>query len=323
MKLRLIIAVFLFAPFVGFSQKDTLVKKLDSLSIKSDSLRNGPNNNNINPKAYNDSTKLNLHNYFLLLGNDFKQQAILPFHTKRKEWLRLAEFGGAVIALSFADEPISHSAVDLKNRSNTVGSASKYITRFGGLYEVYTLTGLATYGFLFKNEKIKTTTLLATQVYLTAGAVQIVFKFLTARQRPGYIDNITNENEPIFHGPLFHFKTESNSTSRSSSFPSGHTTVAFAAATVFAMEYRNKPLIPILSYSAATLIGLSRLTENKHWPTDILAGAALGFLSGKQVVNNYHRFSKIKQPQQNRTRSLSFNLQYFYGKLLPGLVYHF
>lgn len=175
---------------------------------------------------------------------------------------------------------------------------------------MYALTGLATYGIIFKKEKIKNTTLLATQSYLTAGAIQIALKFLTSRQRPLYIDDQTKENEPTFHGLFFHFKAHKNSNSRSSSFPSGHTTAAFAAATVFAMENRNKPLIPILSYSAASLIGLSRLTENKHWPTDILVGAALGFLSGKQVVNNYHRFAKIKQPSKN-PKPLSFNIQYF------------
>ena len=85
-RLKIVIAVFLFAPFIGFSQKDTLVNKLDSLSIKSDSLKSGANNN-INPKAYTYITKLSLRNYFLLLGNDFKQQVTLPFHTKRKDWI--------------------------------------------------------------------------------------------------------------------------------------------------------------------------------------------------------------------------------------------
>jgi membrane-associated phospholipid phosphatase len=81
-------------------------------------------------------------------------------------------------------------------------------------------------------------------------------------------------------------------------FLRGHTTLAFAAATVYAMEYRNKPLIPVLAYTAASLIGLSRITENKHWATDVVAGAALGYLSGRQVVNNYHRYAKLKAPQQ-------------------------
>lgn len=323
-RLRLIVAFILLAPLAGLAQKDTLVKKLDSLSIKSDSLKNG-SKNNINPKAYNDSTKLNLHNYFLLIGNDIRQQVTLPFKTKRKDWLRIAEFGIVATAVGFADEPINKFAVDLRNHNKAVASVSSYVTRFGGFYEVYTLAGMAVFGSVFNKQKMKTTTVIATQAYLTAGAIQFVFKFLTGRQRPIYNDPNTAENEPSFHGPFFQFKKQGGqkiTKNAYSSFPSGHTTAAFAAATVFALEYRNKPLIPILSYTAATLIGLSRLTENKHWPTDILFGAALGYLSGKQVVNNYHRFSKIRQPSRPG-RVISFQLHEYQGKLMPGLTYNF
>lgn len=92
--------------------------------------------------------------------------------------------------------------------------------------------------------------------------------------------------------------------------------------TVFASEYRNKPLIPIIAYSAATLIGVSRITENKHWGTDVLVGAAVGFLAGKQVVNNYHRYAKIKT-EDKKKNTISFNLNYSYGHWEPGMIYKF
>jgi membrane-associated phospholipid phosphatase len=88
------------------------------------------------------------------------------------------------------------------------------------------------------------------------------------------------------------------------------------------MEYRDRPLVPLISYSAATLIGLSRITENKHWITDVFAGAALCFFTGKLVVNNYHRYAKLNAPNQKKN-SISFNLQYHYGRLIPGLTYRF
>ena len=77
------------------------------------------------------------------------------------------------------------------------------------------------------------------------------------------------------------------------------------------MEYKDKPIVPIIAYSAATMIGLSRITENKHWSTDVLVGAALGFLSGKEVVNNYHRYSKLKDPSQKKN-TVTFNLKLFF-----------
>lgn len=99
--------------------------------------------------------------------------------------------------------------------------------------------------------------------------------------------------------------------------------MAFAAATVFAMEYADRPWIPVLSYSAASLIGLSRITENKHWLTDVLAGAVLGYLTGRQVVNNYHRYAKIKQPERRRRGRLTWDMRYQFGNLQPAVVYHF
>ena len=47
---------------------------------------------------------------------------------------------------------------------------------------------------IFKNEKMKTTTLLATQAYITAGAVESVTKFLTGRTRPSYYPRVLKQN---------------------------------------------------------------------------------------------------------------------------------
>jgi hypothetical protein len=54
----------------------------------------------------------------------------------------------------------------------------------------------------------------------------------------------------------------------------------------------------------------------------VLTGAAVGYLTGKLVVNNYHRYAKLKAPQQKKN-SVSFNLQYYNGVLMPGLTYKF
>jgi hypothetical protein len=321
MKMKLIVIVSVLGPLVGFSQKpDTLIKKLDSLNRKTDSA--GMQKNNISPGAYNEATRINFSSYFILLGSDLKQEITAPFHWKGRDWGRAAEFAVIEGGLFFADEPVQQAAFKLRNRNASVRNVGKYVTMFGGSYETYVLAGLGAYGFIFKNEKIKTTTLLATQAYITGGAMESLLKFISGRQRPSFYDPNSSEAEPKFHGPISPWGTDVNGKRINSSFPSGHTTVAFAAATVFAMEYKNHPFVPILSYSAATLIGLSRITENKHWITDVVAGAALGFLTGKQVVNNYHRYAKLKAPKQKKN-SVSFNLQYNYGRLMPGLVYRF
>lgn len=318
---RILLPLFVFISTAAFSQKpDTLIKKLDSLSQKTDSA--GGQANNINSGAYNKATKLNPGTYFILLGSDLKQAFTKPFHMTGKDWGRAGKFALIAGGLAFADEPIQRFALNLRNHNPQLQNVSRYVTNFGGMYEAYLLGGLGAYGFIFKNEKVQTTTLLATQSYITGAAVESVLKFLTGRQRPYITDSTKLQAEPIFHGPFYKTPPDPNGKKTNSSFPSGHTTVAFAAATVFAMEYRDKPLVPILAYSAASLIGLSRIAENKHWATDVLTGAAIGYLTGRLVVNNYHRFAHLKAPDQKKNRA-SFRLEYLDGRIMPAVVYHF
>ena len=177
--------VFLSFPITGFSQqKDTLINKLDSLNKKTDSA--GKQVNNISPKAYNESTKLTFNSYFTLLGSDLKQEFTKPFHMNGKDWGRLGKFAVVAGALAFADEPIQKGAVKLRTNSPGLNNVSKYITNFGGLYEGYTLAAFGAYGIIFKSEKMKTTTLLATQAYITGGALSGVLKFITGRTRPSF-----------------------------------------------------------------------------------------------------------------------------------------
>ena len=314
---KYLFVILLALPFAGFSQNDSLVNQLDSLKRQKDKTEGQVNN--INPIAYNETTRLTFNSYFILLGSSLKQEFTKPFHMTKKDWGNLGKFTAATVALSFADEPIQKSALKLRNRNTAVNDVSKYVTNFGGLYEIYTLAGLGAYSLVFKDEKLKTTTLLATQAYITGAAVGTVVKFISGRTRPSFYES-TVEAEPRFYGPFSKTTKDANGKKVYSSFPSGHTTVAFAAATVFASEYRNKPIVPIIAYSVASLIGVSRITENKHWTTDVVVGAALGFLTGKQVVNNYHRYAKLKNAEQKKNE-LSFNLNYSYGHWQPGLIY--
>ena len=268
-------SIVLLSSLISSSQKpDTLIKKLDSLSVKTDSA--GTQNNNIRSDAYNEHTKITGKVYFILLASDFKQQITKPFHMTGKDWGKVGIFALATGALSFADEPVQQFAIKLRNNNLSVRGISSWVTKFGGRYETFLLVGLGAYGFIFKDEKIKTTTLLATQAYITSGLMSDLIKRITGKQRPGFVDPRTNEAEPMFHGPFYHARDINGNKISVVSFPSGHTTAAFSAATVFAIEYRDNPWVPILSYTAATLIGLSRITENKHWITDVFAGAALG-----------------------------------------------
>ncbi|HTK22005.1 MAG TPA: phosphatase PAP2 family protein [Mucilaginibacter sp.] len=77
-----------------------------------------------------------------------------------------------------------------------------------------------------------------------------------------------------------------NSDTKDPSFPSGHTLVAFATATSLALEYK-KWYVTGPAFLWAGSVAYSRMYLGKHYPSDVLAGTALGILSG--IIS--HKFS--------------------------------
>lgn len=313
-----VLLLLLFSiPVIGFAQNSG--NKLDSLhTIPGDN----PSEINLNYDSTNPQKPLfHFNSYFSLLGENLKDGFTKPFHLSKRDWGNFGKYAAVTFVLSFADEPLQQAALRLRNRNTGLNNISKDVTKFGGIYEVFTVAGIGAYGLISKNYKLANTALLSSQAYLTSGSMIIALKFLSGRTRPSYYPPGV-EAEPKFLGPFHKKLNDANGSKENSSFPSGHATVAFAVATVFATEYKGKPVVPIIAYSAATLISISRITENKHWITDVVTGAAIGYLSGKLVVKNYHRYAKVKAPEQPRNK-VSFHLEYNFGHLEPGLVYTF
>ncbi|MBQ9641695.1 MAG: phosphatase PAP2 family protein [Bacteroidaceae bacterium] len=65
------------------------------------------------------------------------------------------------------------------------------------------------------------------------------------------------------------------------SFPSGHTATAFASATILHKEYglTRSLWYSVAGYAVATTTGVMRVMNNRHWASDILAGAGIGIFS--------------------------------------------
>jgi hypothetical protein len=66
------------------------------------------------------------------------------------------------------------------------------------------------------------------------------------------------------------------------SFPSGHTSTTFATAAVVYRHFGSKLGLP--AFALASYVGLSRLQENRHYLSDVVAGAALGGYIGLKVA---------------------------------------
>lgn len=75
------------------------------------------------------------------------------------------------------------------------------------------------------------------------------------------------------------------------SFPSGHTSSVFATAAVLHRRLGWKAGIP--AYATASYVGLSRLTDHKHYPSDIVFGATVGILSGRATT--FHQYGGTVQ----------------------------
>jgi PAP2 superfamily len=86
-------------------------------------------------------------------------------------------------------------------------------------------------------------------------------------------DGLTNREHQLRLPPI----------SGASSFPSGHTTVAFALATAVADQTHDGWSDYVL-YGAATLTALSRINDNNHWASDVLVGGVVGYLSARCVT---------------------------------------
>lgn len=78
------------------------------------------------------------------------------------------------------------------------------------------------------------------------------------------------------------FRVERPNGSALNSFPSGHTSAAFAVATVVA-DYQPEYKWP--AYTLATAIGWSRVENGCHRWNEVIAGAALGYFTAKRYTN--------------------------------------
>jgi membrane-associated phospholipid phosphatase len=128
------------------------------------------------------------------------------------------------------------------------------------------VSGLITHRAALKTSAERTVASLA-----VAGVLVTVTKFVVGRERP------FASEEPTMFRPF----------SGADAFPSGHTTMAFALATALSDEIHHTwATVGFFTMAGAT--GWSRLNDNKHWFSDVLAGAALGITSAQVMEKRWN-----------------------------------
>ena len=220
-------------------------------------------------------------NYILSYWTATKKIATGPFHWKQKEWI----IAGSVVAvgatLYIFDNEIRQ--VFQKNKNDNLDFVSKYVFEpwGSGLYPVALFGGYYIYGLAAKKDRAKQIALGGAQAFVMAAVSSQLLKHISHRHRP----NQDCPNPYLWEGPFKGWDY--------TAFPSGHTTAAFAIASMMSKVYKDKLWIGILSYGLATGVGLSRVYDNVHWPTDVVIGAALGYAIGQTVYSIMAKDSKF------------------------------
>ena len=132
-------------------------------------------------------------------------------------------------------------------------------------------------GLLRRDDYMKQTSLFTLEAVLSAQLLTQILKGLGRRVRPvdvftyaHFTDTWLRQKGPWWTGP--------------GCFPSGHMIGATCVATVFAVRYRHHRWAPWVCYALALTIGFSRVTLLSHFPSDVFAGAFLGYVISSIVV---------------------------------------
>lgn len=192
-----------------------------------------------------------------------------------------AALAAAAVAVAPADERIALWSQRTAARNG--GGARHVADAFNFIGGPGTIAiGAATYvaGRLDHSSRAEELGLRTLESIAAGSAIGYVVKGVVGRARPYAVgDTLPHDFHP---GRGFH-------DDRFTSFPSGHAIAAFATATAMSQEIRylwphSSPMIAPALYGGAVLVGAARVYTNKHWASDVLAGAAVGILAGRTVV---------------------------------------
>ncbi len=206
------------------------------------------------------------------LAKDTGGVLVAPAGWKKEDWLKASAVVAGVLILTTQDEQIKKFSQSIRTPTTNYISHNIFEKLGDGTIALPALGLTYAASLMIKNGKMQNASLTALESATITAVITTLGKHIFHRTRPIKSDDSTQWDIGNFQSPNL-------------SFPSGHTGTAFAIATVFAEAYKDSTIIPILAYSAATLAGLSRIHDNKHWASDVAMGAALGYAVGKFVSN--------------------------------------
>ena len=211
--------------------------------------------------------------YWELLLLDTKEVFTAPARWDSRDWLMLGGVAAGIGTVAVFDQQIEHAIRHA--RSDTATAIFDSIQPLGNEYAIGIIGTFYLAGEIFKDPRAKATALDSiAATAIASGLIDNSLKYVVGRGRP-------TDGKGAYDFEPF---------SGRDSFASGHTTEAFALASVISEHY-DSPLIKFTVFGLAGTVGYARLNNNRHWPSDVLAGAAIGTFVGKVVVrfNQKHR----------------------------------
>jgi membrane-associated phospholipid phosphatase len=202
-----------------------------------------------------------------------------PFSFDATDWNRVAVGTVAIGAVMAMDEPLN-SLMVANPYPDFLAKPFEWGERWGNLRTMqYATLGVYFGGLVAGHDGIRVTGRLMGEALLLAGLPAITLQYGLGRSRPYAGKGAWDYN-------FFEWSNEFQS------LPSGHATVAFAISTVLAKRIdRTWAGIPL--YAMAGLTAFSLGWTNEHWPSDLLIGAALGYLAGSYVVEREEERSAV------------------------------
>jgi hypothetical protein len=200
-----------------------------------------------------------------ILIDDVKHVVTSPAQWKEADWTQAEWASLAVVGTALVlDRPVRN---EMLHSGNNV-----YLTqteRFGAQYAAGVVGGFYLAGVLTDDKQSLQVAQDGVAASLIAsGIITPAIKLVLGRSRP-------RDDAGVYHLKPF---SDANS-----SFPSGHTTEAFALASVVANHY-DESWVTCTAYSIAGMVGLARTYHHAHFASDVLAGAMIGTWVGKSVV---------------------------------------
>jgi membrane-associated phospholipid phosphatase len=197
----------------------------------------------------------------------------------------LEGFAIMTVAIAPLDQRIARRLQDATVQENrSMQRGSEFVRSVADPGSVVIGVGLYTYGRLAHSLKAADLGLHGTEALLLGAEVGNLLKGIIGRARPA-LDVTRPHDYQTFRG----FRQGGDY----QSFPSGHTIAAFAAASAVTSEtHRWWPksvwVIGPTMYGGASAVAFSRMFNNRHWASDVIAGAAIGTFAGLKVVQWQH-----------------------------------